>query len=83
MHEAKVVVTLKKSVSDPQGKAILNALHSLTFNEVKEVRTGKYFEIKLSGEDKNLLEGKIREMCGQLLANPVIEEYTYSIEAKG
>ncbi|HNV86183.1 MAG TPA: phosphoribosylformylglycinamidine synthase subunit PurS [Candidatus Omnitrophota bacterium] len=83
MHEAKVVVTLKKSVSDPQGKAILNALHSLTFNEVQEVRTGKYFEIRLAGEDKDLLEGKVRQMCDQLLANPVIEEYSCSIEAKG
>lgn len=81
MNEAKVVVTLKKSVLDPQGKAILNALHSLGFKDVTDVRTGKYFEVKFSGADKSAAEEKVKKMCDQLLANPVIEEYSSAVQA--
>ena len=80
MFQAKVHVTLKKSVLDPQGKTILNALHSLGFKETSDVRVGKYFEIKLKGGDRNDVDEKVREMCAKLLANPVIEEYNYSVE---
>ena len=79
MYQARINVTLKKSVLDPQGKTILSALHSLGFGEAKDVRVGKYFEVKLSGEDKKQLEEKIHEMCDKLLINPVIEEYSYDV----
>ena len=80
MFQAKIHVTLKKSVLDPQGKTILAALHSLGFGDTQDVRVGKYFELKLAGGDKAVLEEKIREMCGKLLTNPVIEEYSYTLE---
>ncbi len=80
MFQARVNVTLKKSVLDPQGKTILNALHSLGFDETKNVRVGKFFEIQLQGESKAQLEEKLRAMCDKLLINPVIEEYSYFLE---
>ena len=80
MFQASINVTLKKSVLDPQGKTILSALHSLGFGEAKDVRVGKYFEVKLTGEDKKALEEKLRAMCDKLLVNPVIEEYSFAVE---
>ncbi len=80
MFQARINVTLKKSVLDPQGKTILKALQSLGFGDAKDVRVGKYFEIKLAGGNKESLEDKIHKMCDKLLINPVIEEYSYSLE---
>jgi len=80
MFQARVNVTLKKSVLDPQGKTVLNALHSLGFGETKNVRVGKFFEIQLEGDNKAQLEEKIHAMCDKLLVNPVIEEYSYTVE---
>ena len=77
--KAKVYVTLKKSVLDPQGKTVQQALSSLGFNEVKGVRMGKYIELELNGMDKSQAESKIKAMCEKLLANTVIEEYRYEI----
>ncbi len=70
--KAKVHITLKQGVLDPQGKAIGHALNNMGFDEVEDVRQGKFIEIEL-GETVN--EGKIEEMCQKLLANPVIEDY--------
>jgi phosphoribosylformylglycinamidine synthase len=80
MLKAKIHVTLKKSVLDPQGKTILNALHSLGFAEAKDVRVGKYFEIRLAGGDREEAEGQLKSMCDRLLSNPVIEEYQLTVE---
>ena len=77
--KAKVYVTLKKSVLDPQGKAVQQALSSLGFNEVKDVRMGKYIELELGNIDKSKAEQKIKSMCEKLLANTVIEEYRYDL----
>ncbi len=77
--KAKVVVTLKKSVLDPQGVAVLNALESLGYKEVQDVRLGKYMEVSLRGADPVKAEKELKEMCDKLLANPVIEEYKYEI----
>ena len=77
--KAKVYVTLKKSVLDPQGKAVQHALSSLGFSEVKDVRMGKYIELELEPIDKPKAEEKIKTMCEKLLANTVIEEYRYEI----
>ena len=77
--KAKVYVTLKKSVLDPQGKTVQHALSSLGFNEVKDVRMGKYIELELNGVEKSQAEAKVKNMCEKLLANTVIEEYRYEI----
>ncbi|MGI8314600.1 phosphoribosylformylglycinamidine synthase subunit PurS [Halobacillus mangrovi] len=78
MRKVKIYITLKEGVLDPQGKAVQNSLHSLEYKNVNEVRVGKYMEVML--EDAENLEEQIDKMCDQLLANPVIEDYTYTIE---
>jgi len=71
----KVIVTLKKSVLDPQGTVIQQALNGMGFNDVNEVRQGKFFEINIDEKDQNKAEEKADEMCKKLLANLVIEDY--------
>ena len=71
----KVVVTLKKGVLDPQGKAIQQTLNGMGFSEVNEVRQGKYFDIEVSETDENKAKSKVDEMCKKLLTNLVIEDY--------
>jgi len=70
-----VIITLKKDVLDPQGKIIHQALDGMGFNEVNEVRQGKYFEIDMKENDKKKAEEKAQDMCKKLLANLVIEDY--------
>ena len=77
--KAKVYVTLKKSVLDPQGKAVQHALASMGFNEAKEVRIGKYIELDLGTIDRANAESKVKTMCEKLLANTVIEEYRFEL----
>ena len=69
------IVTLKKDVLDPQGKVVHQALNGMGFNNVKEVRQGKYFEIDIDENDKKKAEEKAEDMCKKLLANLVIEDY--------
>ncbi len=71
----KVIVTLKKGVLDPQGKAIQQTLNSMSFSDVKEVRQGKYFDIEVNMEDEKKAKMKVEDMCKKLLANLVIEDY--------
>ena len=78
--KAKVHVTLKTGVLDPQGKAVEHALDSLGFSGVDAVRQGKYIEIDLADGDKAEAEKNIEEMCKKLLANTVIENYQFEIE---
>ncbi|KGP71311.1 phosphoribosylformylglycinamidine synthase subunit PurS [Pontibacillus yanchengensis] len=78
MYKVKVYVTLKEGVLDPQGKAIQQSLSSLSYQEVEEVRVGKYIELFVEPHEQ--LEERINKMCDELLANPVIEEYQYEIE---
>ena len=77
--KAKVYVTLRKSVLDPQGKAVQQALFSMGFSEVKEVRMGKYIELDLGATEKAKAEEKIKAMCEKLLANTVIEDFRYEL----
>ena len=70
-----IIVTLKKSVLDPQGTVIQQALNGMGFNDVNEVRQGKFFEINIDEKDQNKAEEKADEMCKKLLANLVIEDY--------
>ena len=76
---ARVYITLRKEVLDPEGKAVANALHALGFAEVGDVRVGKYMEIQLSGE-RNAALGRLKSMCDKLLANPVVEDYRFELE---
>ena len=69
------IITLKKDVLDPQGKVIHQTLDSMGFNDISEVRQGKYFEIEIKESDPKKAKDKVEEMCNKLLANLVIENY--------
>ncbi|MGO9171944.1 MAG: phosphoribosylformylglycinamidine synthase subunit PurS [Rhodomicrobium sp.] len=73
--KARITVTLKNGVLDPQGRAIAHALHSLGFGTVEDVRQGKLIEVKLKAADEAKARTELDAMCRQLLANPVIENY--------
>ena len=71
-----VTVTLKKDVLDPQGKVVRQTLKNMGYNEIENVRQGKYFEIELNVNDKNKAEKIVLEICNKLLVNTIIENYT-------
>lgn len=77
--KAKIYVTLKNGVLDPQGKAIENALSHLGFSGVGDVRQGKYIELDIAENNKENASRKIDDMCEKLLANTVIENYRYEL----
>ncbi|QQR40328.1 phosphoribosylformylglycinamidine synthase subunit PurS [Devosia rhizoryzae] len=79
MMKARVVVTLKNGVLDPQGQAIENSLSSLGFSGVAEVRQGKVFDLEVDGTDVESARSQITAMCDKLLANTVIENYAIEI----
>ena len=76
----KIFISFKEGVLDPQGKAVERSLHSLGYEEVRDVRMGKYLEIELEASSHAAAEARVREMCDKLLANPVIEDYKFEIE---
>lgn len=80
MYLAKVYVTLKPSVNDPQGLTIKGGLHTLGFGSVESVRAGKYLEIKVRETDKARAEEQVRQMCQKLLTNPIIEDFRFDLE---
>ena len=77
--KAKIHVTLKQGILDPQGKAIEHALDSLGFRNAANVRVGKYMELDLQETDKAKAEVEVKSMCEKLLANTIIEEYRFEI----
>ena len=79
MIKARVTVTLKNGVLDPQGKAIEGALGTLGFSGVGSVRQGKVFDVELQGADRAKAEAELKAMCEKLLANTVIEKYEVAI----
>ncbi len=79
MIKARVTITLKNGVLDPQGKAIEGALGSLGFDGVGQVRQGKVFDLELNVSDKAKAEADLKAMCEKLLANTVIENYSIAI----
>ncbi|MCJ8509690.1 phosphoribosylformylglycinamidine synthase subunit PurS [Rhizobium lemnae] len=79
MIKARVTVTLKNGVLDPQGKAIEGALGSLGFEGVNQVRQGKVFDLEVETLDRAKAEEEIKAMCEKLLANTVIENYSISL----
>jgi phosphoribosylformylglycinamidine synthase PurS subunit len=80
MFLAKVYVTPRKSVLDPQGNAVAGALHSLGYAEVEDVRVGKFMEVRVSGGDRQTASTRVDEMCRRLLANGTIEDFRFDIE---
>jgi phosphoribosylformylglycinamidine synthase subunit PurS len=80
MYLAKVYITLKPTVNDPQGLTIKGALHNLGFTSVEDVRAGKYIEIRIKENDLAKAKEQANEMCRKLLANPVIENYRFDLE---
>jgi phosphoribosylformylglycinamidine synthase len=78
--KARVHITLKNGVLDPQGKAIHNSLEGLGFDGVEGVRQGKFIELELADGDAEAAKARVAEMCEKLLANTVIENYTVEIE---
>jgi phosphoribosylformylglycinamidine synthase PurS subunit len=80
MYIAKVYITLKPTVNDPQGLTIRGALHTLGFSTVQEVRAGKYIEIKIAENDLEKARAAVQDMCKKLLANTVIENFRFELE---
>jgi len=79
--KARVFITLKNGVLDPQGKAIGHALNGLGFDSVGEVRQGKVIDLELSGSDADEAKRELKAMCENLLANTVIEKYEIELKA--
>jgi phosphoribosylformylglycinamidine synthase len=79
--KARITITLKPGVLDPQGKAIEGALHALGFGGVDDVRQGKYIEVEVAESDPARASTEIERMCEQLLANTIIENYAYELDA--
>ena len=80
MYLAKVYITLKPTVNDPQGLTIKGALHNLGFKNVRDVRAGKYIEVKIEENSLPEVKKQVEEMCQKLLANPVIENFRFELE---
>ncbi|MSR67143.1 MAG: phosphoribosylformylglycinamidine synthase subunit PurS [Pedosphaera sp.] len=78
--KAKIIITPKKAVLDPQGKTVQNALAHMGYEGVGEVRVGKYIEVELGGTDKEAVRKQIDDACHKILSNPVIEDYRFEIE---
>jgi phosphoribosylformylglycinamidine synthase subunit PurS len=79
MMKARVYVTLKPSVFDPQGRVVADALVTLGYDDVKDVRQGKFFEVELGDGDPATAKARVTEMADKLLANPVIESYRVEV----
>jgi phosphoribosylformylglycinamidine synthase len=79
VFKANVYVSLKKQVLDPQGKTIQHALHDLGFESVQSIRYGKFLEVEIDAPTKEKAEEDLNAICRRLLANPVIEDYSYEL----
>lgn len=78
-YHAKVYVSLKPTVNDPEGETIANALRSLGFEGVVRVRSGKFFQVELDAADEATARDAVQRMCQRLLANPVIETFSFDV----
>ncbi|HEX9615331.1 MAG TPA: phosphoribosylformylglycinamidine synthase subunit PurS [Bacteroidota bacterium] len=80
MFRARITVTLRNSILDPQGKAVEHGIHSLGYSAVSNVRIGKHIELEIETNSKEEAERIVKETCQRLLANPVMEDFAFSIE---
>ena len=80
LMKAKIIITPKRAVLDPQGKTVQNALAQMGYSGIGAVHVGKYLEVELDGADKELARKQIDDACHKILSNPVIEEYRFEIE---
>ncbi len=80
VFNAKITVTLRKSILDPQGKAVHHALESLHMQDIEDVRIGKYIEMRVNSPSRKEAERLTREACAKLLANPVMEDFSFTLE---
>ena len=78
--KAKIIITPKKAVLDPQGKTVQNALMQMGYTGIGAVHVGKYLELELAGTDKDAAKPQIDDACHKFLSNPVIEDYRFEIE---
>ncbi len=83
LWKAKVEVTLKKAVLDPQGSAVEKSLKALGYDQVERVRVGKYIEVSFEAPDRHQASALVEEMSLRLLSNPVIEDFSYSLQEAG
>lgn len=83
MYLARIYISLKPGVNDPQGLTIRGGLHQLGFDTVQDVRAGKYMEIRLDDDDRERANERVTEMCDRLLANPVIEQFRFELDEVG
>ena len=79
MKKVKIYVTLRESVLDPQGSAVMGSLHKMGYGDVEDVRIGKYLELVISDDTRDI-DAYVNEMCHKLLTNTVIEDYRFEIE---
>ena len=79
MFKAEIKITLKKTVADPQGLTIKHAIESFSFTGLSKVRMGKLVNIELEAKDKEEAKAKVRKMCQKLLANPIIEDFSFEV----
>ncbi len=80
MFQARIHITLKPTVNDPQGVTVLSSLHRLGFGSAEDVRVGKYLLVNIDESDRTKAELAATEMCQKLLANPVIEDFQFELE---
>ena len=80
MYQARIYVTLKPTVNDPQGITVLSSLHRLGFNNAEDVRVGQYLLVNVSESDRETAAASVTDMCQKLLTNPVIEEFQFDLE---
>ncbi len=80
MYLARIYVTLKSAVNDPQGQTVLGSLKHMGFAEVDDVRIGKYLEVRVDEALRSKAEARVADMCNKLLSNPVIEEFRFELD---
>ncbi|MBL7129077.1 MAG: phosphoribosylformylglycinamidine synthase subunit PurS [Ignavibacteria bacterium] len=83
MYIAKIIITLRSSILDPQGKTVEHSLKSLGYDKIEGTRMGKYIELKINADSKSEAESIADKACEKLLANPVMEDYEFEISKDG
>jgi phosphoribosylformylglycinamidine synthase PurS subunit len=76
---AEIHITLKELVLDPQGTTLKRSMETMGYQDIEDVRMGKFIQIRFDTDDRNAVEDRVREMCQKILSNPVIEQYSYTI----